>query len=228
MGRSKRGCLPGQEAEPSQYRKPQKKRAGRGYCGTSGKPAGNGEGEPEFVGCGDKGTVSIANDAVRYGNAYQGYLRRGCDMLTGHYCAKIAEINLGRLKHIPQGGSWRDIPYALLPAGQKRARRSDRTTTIWPPASASPLLDRADQARPALGSVSSIPLKNWVISVREAARMQSFPDRYVFTGSLTQQYEQIGNAVPPLLGKAIGDEIMKMLGERTEPGRTNENLGHGP
>lgn len=51
-----------------------------------------------------------------------------------------------------------------------------------------------------------------VISVRETARIQSFPDRYIFTGNMTQQYEQVGNAVPPLLGKAIGEIIFEMFG----------------
>ncbi len=41
--------------------------------------------------------------------------------------------------------------------------------------------------------------------------MQSFPDRYHFTGSLTQQYKQVGNAVPPLLARAIGRAVSKML-----------------
>jgi DNA (cytosine-5)-methyltransferase 1 len=55
------------------------------------------------------------------------------------------------------------------------------------------------------------PTQDRVISVREAARIQSFPDSYSFTGTITQQYEQVGNAVPPLLGKAIGDEIRIMI-----------------
>jgi DNA (cytosine-5)-methyltransferase 1 len=58
---------------------------------------------------------------------YQRYLRNGDPKLTSHICAKIAQINVERLTHIPQGGSWRDIPHDLLPAGLKRARRSDHT-----------------------------------------------------------------------------------------------------
>ncbi|MEQ1557393.1 MAG: DNA cytosine methyltransferase [Methyloglobulus sp.] len=157
-------------------------------------------------------TVSPGKYASEPQNAYQDYLRENCSILTEHHCARIAEINLERLKHIPQGGSWRDIPYELLPTGLKRARRSDHTKRygrLHPDSLCSTVLTKCD---PHWGSFFH-PTQNRVISVREAARIQSFPDHYQFSGSITQQYEQIGNAVPPLLGKVIGSEIMKMLKE---------------
>jgi DNA (cytosine-5)-methyltransferase 1 len=156
-------------------------------------------------------TISPEQYAASPQNDYQNYLRNNCTKLTAHHCARIADINLERLKFIPQGGSWRDIPHDLLPDGLKRARRSDHTKRygrLHPEALCSTVLTKCD---PHWGSFFH-PTQNRVISVREAARIQSFPDDYQFSGSITQQYEQIGNAVPPLLGKAIGDEIMKMLG----------------
>lgn len=156
--------------------------------------------------------VSPERYATEPQNDYQKYLRTNREKLTAHYCARIADINLERLKYIPQGGSWRDIPHSLLPDGLKRARRSDHTKRygrLHPDALCSTVLTKCD---PHWGSFFH-PTQDRVISVREAARIQSFPDSYIFSGSITQQYEQVGNAVPPLLGKAIGDEIMKMLGE---------------
>jgi len=142
---------------------------------------------------------------------YQKNLRNGTQRLWNHSCASLTEINLERLKHIPQGGSWRDIPPELLPAGLQRARRSDHTKRygrLHPDALCSTILTKCD---PHWGSFFH-PQQDRVLSVREAARIQSFPDSYTFTGSITQQYEQVGNAVPPLLAKAIGDEIREMLG----------------
>jgi DNA (cytosine-5)-methyltransferase 1 len=141
---------------------------------------------------------------------YQHYLRAGNPALTAHCSAKLAKINLDRLRHIPQGGSWRDIPYDLLPAGLQRARRTDHTKRygrLHPKSLCSTVLTKCD---PHWGSFFH-PTQDRIISVREAARIQSFPDSYAFSGSMTQQYEQIGNAVPPLLGKAVGDEIVKLL-----------------
>lgn len=142
--------------------------------------------------------------------AYQKRLRRGARRLYNHTASRIAPINLLRLKHIPQGGSWRDIPQDLLPDGLKRARRSDHTKRygrLDPNGLSSTILTKCD---PHWGSFFH-PHQDRVLSVREAARIQSFSDRFVFEGSRTEQYAQVGNAVPPLLAEAIGREIRTMI-----------------
>lgn len=145
-------------------------------------------------------------------NEYQSNLRQNSYKVWNHSCANLGKLNLERLKYIPPGGSWRDIPYDLLPAGMKRARRSDHTKRygrLHPDTLCSTVLTKCD---PHWGSFFH-PTQDRVISVREAARIQSFPDHYKFTGSVTQQYEQVGNAVPPLMAKAIGESIKSTIGD---------------
>ena len=88
----------------------------------------------------------------------------------------------------------------------KRARRSDHTKRygrLHPDGLASTILTKCD---PHWGSYIH-PDQDRIISVREAARLQTFPDTVRFYGSLVDQYKQVGNAVPPLLAKAIGERI---------------------
>jgi DNA (cytosine-5)-methyltransferase 1 len=123
-----------------------------------------------------------------------------------------------RLPYIPQGGSWRDIPHDLLPEGMKRARRSDHTKRygrLHPEGLASTILTKCD---PHWGSYIH-PNEDRIISVREAARFQAFPDHIQFYGSLTEQYQQVGNAVPPLLAQAIGTAILSAVFNRTSSER---------
>lgn len=134
--------------------------------------------------------------------------------LFNHVQPKLSGINLERLKHIKPGGSWRDIPYELLPAGMKKARRSDHTKRygrLHPDGLASTIMTKCD---PHWGPVFH-PTKERTLTVREAARFQSFPDSYIFEGSRVAQYEQVGNAVPPLMAKAICASLMEHVEANT-------------
>ena len=155
------------------------------------------------------GALVVAEYAHEPRNEYQEYLRSGENGVTNHAAARLAPVNLQRLKHIPQGGSWRDIPIDLLPDGMKRAKRSDHTKRYGRLRShglASTILTKCD---PHWGAYFH-PDQDRIISVREAARLQSFPDWFEFKGSRTDQYVQVGNAVPPLLGRAIAQAILEV------------------
>ena len=140
---------------------------------------------------------------------YQRMLRAGSDVLYNHVAPFLHEINLKRLKYIPQGGSWRDIPHDLLPAGMKKAKRSDHTKRygrLHPQGLACTILTKCDLHWGAYIH----PWQERTITVREAARFQSFPDRVRFLGPRSEQYRQVGNAVPPLLARAVAQAIREM------------------
>ena len=138
---------------------------------------------------------------------YQAMLRENSANVTSHAAPRLAPINLERMKHIPEGGSWRDIPVDLLPAGMKRARRCDHTKRygrLRRNGLASTVLTKCDLHWGAYIH----PQQDRVLTVREAARLQSFPDRFAFAGPRTEQYVQVGNAVPPLLGLKVAEAIL--------------------
>ncbi|WP_377890396.1 DNA cytosine methyltransferase [Alkalihalobacillus sp. R86527] len=66
-------------------------------------------------------------------------------------------------------------------------------------------------------SMWSHPVNSVAISIREAARLQSFRDDFIFTGSKDRQYQQIGNAVPPLLARAVAEKMLELLDIDMEP-----------
>lgn len=138
----------------------------------------------------------------------QKMLRKGSLHVHNHIAPRLGAINLERMQHIPPGGSWRDVPFDLLPNGMKKAKRSDHTKRYgrmrWEGLS-STILTKCDMHWGAFIH----PDQNRSITVREAARIQSFPDSFIFEGSRTEQYIQVGNAVPPLLGRCIAEAVME-------------------
>lgn len=146
---------------------------------------------------------------------YQVRLRDGSDGVANHFAPQLMQVNVERMKHIPVGGSWRDLPHRLLPAGMKLARRSDHTKRygrLDPDGLFSTILTKADLHWGAYIH----PEQDRTLTVRECARAQSFPDRFRFLGARGEQYKQVGNAVPPLLARSVAWSVRKMLGTSQE------------
>lgn len=143
---------------------------------------------------------------------YQRRARQGAgSVLHNHYSARLSELNLVRIGSLEAGQDWRDLPVELLPDGMRRAKRKDHTRRFsrmtWDGIPRSIITRFRD---PKSGEYTH-PDQDRTISIREAARIQSFPDRFVFEGSLTEQYDQVGNAVPTLLAESIGREVSSCL-----------------
>jgi DNA (cytosine-5)-methyltransferase 1 len=150
-------------------------------------------------------------------SAYQQAMRRGLSHeLHNHYAARLSQANLARLELLSPGQDWRDLPHDLLPAGMQRALRKDHTRRYrrmtWDGIPRSVITRFRD---PKSGEYTH-PDQDRTISIREAARLQGFPDRFIIHGDRSSQYEQIGNAVPVQLAEAIAREVRRCLdGEKT-------------
>jgi DNA (cytosine-5)-methyltransferase 1 len=132
---------------------------------------------------------------------YQKKLRAGSEMLHNHVATKHSDLALERLAMIPPNAGKEVLPKehltkSIYSGTWTRMRKDEISVTIT---------TRFDT--PSSGKFTH-PFLNRAITVREAARIQSFPDSFQFVGNKGSQMKQVGNAVPPLLAGAIAEVIM--------------------
>ena len=137
---------------------------------------------------------------------YEKLLRGDSDILYNHIATKHSKLALDRLAMIPPNAGKEVLPKEQLTKSiysgtWTRMRKDEISVTIT---------TRFDT--PSSGKFTH-PFLNRAITVREAARIQSFPDDFQFVGNKGSQMKQVGNAVPPLLASAIAKVIMKDIKE---------------
>lgn len=131
---------------------------------------------------------------------YQKMMRKGSVMLYNHVATSHSQLALRRLAMIPKGAGKESLPIeehtkSVYSGTWSRMIEDDISVTIT---------TRYDT--PSSGRFTH-PILDRCITTREAARIQSFPDTFRFYGTKTCQMKQVGNAVPPLLAKAIAEQI---------------------
>lgn len=133
---------------------------------------------------------------------YQIARRKTASILLHHEAAKHSQKLIEILHHIPDGGNRKSIPEILQPA-------SGFHNSYARLASNKPAIAVTSNMRKPSSARATHPTQHRGLTVREGLRLQSFDDDFEVIGSRTSQYLQVGNAVPPLLGLAVGKEIFK-------------------
>lgn len=139
----------------------------------------------------------------RQASTYAQLMRRESKRSTQNFVSRNKDYVIERYKYIPQGENWRAIPSELM---QNYANTANCHSGIYKRL-------KADEPSIVISNYRKNmlihPTQDRGLSVREAARLQSFPDTFVFSGSLMHIQQQIGNAVPPLLAKAVFEKILR-------------------
>lgn len=132
-------------------------------------------------------------------SVYQQLMRRNSKKLHNHVGTKHTEHVIEVIKQVPEGGNHKD-----LPPGVGDSRKFNEAWTRYHREKPSKTIDT--------GHRNHFHYEyNRVPTVRENARLQSFPDDFIFLGTKTQQYRQVGNAVPPLLAQALANKIKEYI-----------------
>ncbi len=151
-------------------------------------------------------------------------------LFPNHQNARVTEINIKRFSFVPAGGGWQDIPaeYRL------RCHAEKPKSGGWPDVYGRLKYD--GQCPTITGGFDSFtrgryghPLRDRPLTPREAARLQGFPDDFIFFGTRAHVRSQIGNAVPPPLAQAVGRSVIECLNNRaTSDSQTAARLHQQP
>lgn len=147
-------------------------------------------------------------DAMQYAmipqTDYQRQMRIGSAELYNHHTKKFLDTRMQRISFLEEGATKVSLPPQMQAGGHENKYRRLSSREPSPTLTAHMSKDLSDFVHPRFDRP---------ITVREAARIQSFGDNYHFTGSEFQQLKQIGNAVPPLLGFAVANHVARQLDE---------------
>lgn len=147
----------------------------------------------------------LGQDIMEYAcpaqNSYQQLMRLNSSKVLNHIAANHSDKVKETIALVPDGGNYKD-----LPESHQSIRKFNVAWTRFNSNKPAPTIDT--------GHRHHFHYKyNRVPTVRESARLQSFPDDFIFLGNKTQQFKQVGNAVPPLLAKAIALKLLEFLNE---------------
>ena len=156
---------------------------------------------PELMNGQQEDTLSYKLPAKK-ASEYARMMRKGSKRSRQNYVSLNADYVIERYHYIKQGQNWKAIPDELM---QNYANKQNCHSGIYRRL-------RADEPSVVISNYRKNmlihPYQDRGLSVREAARLQSFPDKFIFEGSLMHVQQQIGNAVPPLLAKAVFEKIL--------------------
>lgn len=138
-------------------------------------------------------------------NRYLKLMHDNSGVIHNHLMKYPNKICQRRIGFVREGHNWKDVPENLFPS--KRNNRHSNYLKRLDRKSQSITVDTGHD-------VYYHPIFNRVPTVRETARIQSFPDKFIFTGSRTEQLRQVGNAVPPLMAKAIALCIIGVINDK--------------
>lgn len=131
---------------------------------------------------------------------------RDSAVLRNHIITATTDTAMQRFKKIKQGKNFHSLDTALKTNTYSDISRTQNTIYL-----------RLKYDEPS-GTVVNVRKSMWIhptlnraISIREAARLQTFPDSFVFCGSKDKQYQQVGNAVPPIMAKSIAKKLASIL-----------------